>query len=351
MKRKQSMATYGHLYKLSYPVMEADVCQYCGNQNCLEWDHCPAITTAQLFVRSENIGFIKVLSCKECNLILSDKLIPDFPSRFYFVKEELLTRYKSDLINECRSSIYTNSETFKTFEEKFKALLYRIGFGLIKIEELSDKHIEILNLKTMSGITIIEHLSEIPGCGLLHISNITEEDQEQQDTCISDQDDDNKHQQENNYAPQNTQVNNTQLSQGIDFNQRLDEFKIFLRKQRIYTKYGYSNLLQKSPATQHFIDHPDYFFGCNWKELTSNVCVASKNGKTYNLDIIEKVITTDMINNEMIIDMYDLEDILYEFTISTRDEYQQFLNTLEEFDFRICFPTSPEVTYEEWIIW
>lgn len=351
MKRKQSMTTYGHLYKKTYPVMEADVCQYCGNQSSLEWDHCPAITTAQLFVRSENISFIKTLSCKECNLILSDKLIPDFPSRFYFVKEELLTRYKNDLINECRCSIKTNEETIITFEERFKALLYRIGFGLIKIEELSDKHIEILNLKTISGIAIIEHLSEISGCGSLHISNLTETNQEQQDSYIDDQNNGNEPQKNNNDDPQSTQANNSQLPQGLDFNQRLDEFKIFLRKQRIYTKYGYSTLLQTSLAKNHLIDHPDCSFGCNWEELTSNVYVTTENGKSYNLDTIEKIITTDMINNETMIDMYDLEDILHELTISTYDEYQQLLNTLEYFDFKICLPTNPEATYDEWIVW
>jgi len=103
--RKQSMAIYNQLYDKSYPVYEGEVCQYCGRDIDLSLDHVPAITTAHLYARNPDVKFILVWSCMECNQFLSNKLLPLFRERFFRIKEMLLKRYKTDILNEFRNGI------------------------------------------------------------------------------------------------------------------------------------------------------------------------------------------------------------------------------------------------------
>ena len=340
MKRKQSLSTYGHLYKRSYPVMNDERCQCCGEQAGLEWDHCPAITTAQLFVRNDKIRFIKVLLCKECNLILSDQLLPDFPSRFYTVKERLLERHKHDLISECRDNMVTTTESLRLADDKFNKLLHRIGFGLIKVDQLSGKHLAILNTETLSGTRIIDHLAAQPDCGLLSESNLTPEEDTQDN---------------NSHPPVDYQTHADTSTPHFALN-ALDDFKVFLRNNRVYTKNGYLHLLNndiKSLPALTLPEQPTQFFGCSWDELTANVCITTSTGLKYSLDLIEQYATSDLIAIKKSVGMYDMEELLDKLGITTREEYDQLWTALrvKRVDVVEILPNQPEAVYDDWLLW
>ncbi|WP_412496069.1 hypothetical protein [Vibrio cyclitrophicus] len=78
MNRKQAHAIYHQLYTKKYPVMEAEVCQYCGTDVDLSIDHVPALTTAQLYATRRDVDLILVVSCMECNQLLTNDLLPLF---------------------------------------------------------------------------------------------------------------------------------------------------------------------------------------------------------------------------------------------------------------------------------
>lgn len=334
MKRKQAMQIYGHLYKKNYPVMKDEVCQCCGVSTDLEWDHCPAITTAQLFARNDNIRFILVLLCKECNQSLSDKLLPDFPSRFYFCKEALLERYKGDLVSECRDNMTNTLESLKLADAKFTRLLDRIGFGLVKIDQLSDKHLAILNLETVSGYKIIDHLSERPGHGLLSESNLEEDNEDEPQT----QDD----------ADAQDEANRSGIPSGKKKPkfESLAAFKVFLRNELIYTKNGYETFLKEQRALAEQLQlpsEPTQYFNCDWQELTSDVVIVSESGNEYSLDTIEQYVTSDMVGVK-IIGKRNLVKLLDDLEIYTGDEYRDLWNALSvhTVDVVDCLPEEPE---------
>ncbi|CAM4460752.1 hypothetical protein [Shewanella livingstonensis] len=138
MDRKQSMAVYNSLYKKEYPLIQDEVCQCCGITSDLQIDHCPAITTAHLYVRNNNIPFIKILLCGECNRIASNRLLPRFTERFFTIKEKLLERYAKDLVNEFRDGIDYSDNYLIEADKKFELMLNRIGFGLLRGNRLAN---------------------------------------------------------------------------------------------------------------------------------------------------------------------------------------------------------------------
>lgn len=379
MKRKQAMQIYGHLYKKNYPVMKDEVCQCCGVSTDLEWDHCPAITTAQLFARNDNIRFILVLLCKECNQSLSDKLVPDFPSRFYFCKEALLERYKGDLVSECRNNMTNTLESLKLADAKFTRLLDRIGFGLVKIDQLSDKHLAILNLETVSGFKIIEHLSERPGHGLLSESNLDEDNEDDQDDqevedSVEDEDedeeeyeddeDDEDDEEEYEEKPKSKVVRQAVSKRPAEFYKKkqpwmdvttLEGFKVFLRNEWIYTKNGYAKFLSEKPKIaerMNLPNHPSLYFNCSWDALTSNVNIVTESGEQYSLDIIETYITSNMIGARLI-GKSDLVELLDKLDIISMDEYLELWHALKAHSVDVikCLPGEPESTYGDWDLW
>lgn len=150
MKRKQSLATYGHLYEKTYPIIEKEMCQYCGYSVGLSSDHVPAITTAQLYVRNPKIKFQLITSCQDCNSRLGAKLLPTFEDRFFYNKEDLLIKNKKKLKVEFRTLLDNSIEYLDSCDQKFNLMLDRIGFGLVKFTELSDDAQKVLEIKIES---------------------------------------------------------------------------------------------------------------------------------------------------------------------------------------------------------
>ncbi|MEF1338511.1 hypothetical protein REH81_17275, partial [Vibrio rotiferianus] len=123
MNRKQAHAIYHQLYTKKYPVIEAEICQYCGTDLDLSIDHVPAITTAQLYSTRRDIDFILVVSCMECNLLLTNDLLPLFNDRFFTLKERLLIRYKKELLNEFRNGLNWDAAYLEEADRKFINML------------------------------------------------------------------------------------------------------------------------------------------------------------------------------------------------------------------------------------
>jgi hypothetical protein len=167
MDRKQSMAVYNSLYTKEYPLIEDEVCQCCGVTSDLQIDHCPAITTAHLYVSNNDIPFIKILLCGECNRIASNRLLPRFTERFFTIKEKLLERHVKDLVNEFRTEMDYSEESLLKADKQFQQMLDRVGFGLLRVDLLSQEHQRILQLTTISGETIYSHLAHRSGGALL----------------------------------------------------------------------------------------------------------------------------------------------------------------------------------------
>lgn len=147
MERKQSHAIYHQLYSKCYPVMDAEVCQYCGTDIDLSVDHVPALTTAQLYASRKDIDFILIVSCMECNQLLSNDLLPLFNDRFFTLKERLLKRYKKDLLNEFRNGFNWSEEYLREADTKFNRMLDRIGFGMVRFSDLNEEAQATLALK------------------------------------------------------------------------------------------------------------------------------------------------------------------------------------------------------------
>ena len=103
MSRKTNLAIYNHLYHKKSPLLEDNVCQYCGTKRDLTIEHIPPISTAHLFVRNNKIKFWKIIACRECNLLISDQLIPTFADRFFQIKDLLIKKYEKHILREFRT--------------------------------------------------------------------------------------------------------------------------------------------------------------------------------------------------------------------------------------------------------
>lgn len=179
MNRKQAHAIYHQIYTKKYPVLEAEVCQYCGTDVDLSIDHVPALTTAQLYATRKDIDLILVVSCMECNQLLTNDLLPLFNDRFFTLKERLLRRYKKDLINEFRNGFNWDPEYLVEADQKFNNMLDRIGFGLVRFDELNEEAQSILALEVdCYEATLGQLIANRTGGGLLAHDNIKSEDTE-----------------------------------------------------------------------------------------------------------------------------------------------------------------------------
>ncbi|GGY95089.1 hypothetical protein [Shewanella fodinae] len=338
MSRKQAMKQYNQLYKRSWPVSDELICQCCGNSTNLEWDHCPAITTAHLFINNKKIKFILVLLCKECNLLLSNLLIPDFPSRFYYVKDELIKKYEKNLINERGENVsdFIDSE----FDcSAFSCLLGRISFGLLRFDQLSDNSQIILEKITVSGITVMEHLINSSNGKLIHESNLIEEDE-----VYHDEDGDLP-----NLNKEEVPFELVTFLEGNRFS--LNGFKLFLHDNYIYTQSGYNRFYDENVIWHDYLPvHPEKFFNCDWN-IFLDVFLISDKGSEFSLNILEKYITYDFVERREKLSLFDLEDLLNDLKISTKEEYNELIFALGGRDIIAGIPDEPENFYEDWILW
>ncbi|USR78201.1 hypothetical protein NGM67_10620 [Photobacterium damselae] len=150
MNRKQALQIFGHLYKKAYPMIKEERCQYCGYGINLSDDHIPAITTAHLYVRNPQAKFLLIKCCQSCNSSLSNRLIPTFEERFFFIKDNLLIKNKKKLKNEYRTSINSSADYFEQCDIDFNIMLDRIAFGLLKFSELSNEAQKVLEIEIES---------------------------------------------------------------------------------------------------------------------------------------------------------------------------------------------------------
>ncbi|WP_048618106.1 hypothetical protein, partial [Vibrio coralliirubri] len=98
-----------------------------------------ALTTAQLYATRRDVDLILVVSCIECNQLLTNDLLPLFNDRFFTLKERLLVTYKKDLLNEFRNGLNWDAVYLEEADRKFTHMLDRIGFGLVRFEDLNEE--------------------------------------------------------------------------------------------------------------------------------------------------------------------------------------------------------------------
>lgn len=227
MNRKQSLAMYNHRYVRIAPSGMTDCCQYCGSIYALTDDHIPAITTAQLFANNPNIKFMLVDACMECNLLLSDKLLPHFSDRFFDVKDTLLNRYKILIKNEFRTGFEKTSEDFDICDIEFYQMLDRIGFGLVKFQDLTDQ--DFLLYEFPDEERLVDKIADRSGGALLTSDyDVIPDEQEQEEDSDSD-----------NYCS-------------------LGEFKEELSERDIYTLDEYKAWNKAHPSTVFNLGLPNY---------------------------------------------------------------------------------------------
>jgi len=404
MDRKQAHAIYHQLYTKKYPVIEADICQYCGTDVDLSVDHVPALTTAQLYSTRKDIDFILVVSCMECNSILSNDLLPLFNDRFFTVKERLLRRYKKDLIHEFRNGFNWDPVYLAEADQKFNNMLDRIGFGLVRFDELDEESQSILALEVdCYEETLGQLIANRTGGGLLAHDNIKHEDTE--DDHIEEKCSYSKFLQVVNF--QNIQsllqyeswleehyenLKNYLLpdkptvfykkdwsdiwreSQELSVNQMPDSmderdycsFSEFIEvcvereieSQKDYVEWFDENLWG-AVISLDMPEAPQHIYGVTWKEILERAKYSeTKDEEEFDeeypedivskLDIFESLLSTNELEKDLIMLKGRFVKFLNEAELGTYEAYLEFLDAVKDDGLAIHFPKDPIKDYDDW---
>lgn len=137
MNRKQLYAQYNHLYKLYCPVDDLRyICFYCGLPAGTV-DHVPPLNrVTELKLIQNEIRYLKVPSCSECNLLATDELHDDIFIRQEFVKNKIKNKYKKYLKypdwndDEIHSLGYRMKQSVVALMELKYLIVYRLQYGL-----------------------------------------------------------------------------------------------------------------------------------------------------------------------------------------------------------------------------
>lgn len=93
--RNTLLAKYAALYRPA-PNCAEGVCAYCGLPADSK-DHVPSLSfvaeMGTMHCFDNKIPLVLVPSCRECNSILGNKLLPTFEERRHFIAKKLKTRY------------------------------------------------------------------------------------------------------------------------------------------------------------------------------------------------------------------------------------------------------------------
>lgn len=392
MKRKQAISIYHQLYNLKYPLIEQDLCQYCGASTDLSLDHIPAITTAHLYVRNLKVEFILVKSCMECNQLLSNKLLPTFNSRFFQVKDDLIKKNRKNLINQFRNGMNFNASYLENADRDFFRLIDRIGFGLINFNELCDEAINILKTKidaydaSLANIIasrfsgLVYHEEEDYGSGtavsyntlLQFIKFFKVTDNIDFEYVVKDN---------SNVArlygiPEKPVVhfrkswseiiNSAKLVQiELDFTDHesicnIDEFVEVLSDYKIGNKEEYNKWFQKNRNGLAFSlmmpEFPEKVFNKGWEYFSfmqsSNVSMYAEDD-SFNFKLNERLSLLDDLlidrvrNNQAIIPASTMR-VFIEAGSFDEHSYHEFVDNISGHELRVHLPDNPEKHYKNW---
>lgn len=404
MNRKQAHAIYHQLYTKKYPVIEAEICQYCGTDLDLSIDHVPAITTAQLYSTRRDIDFILVVSCMECNLLLTNDLLPLFNDRFFTLKERLLIRYKKELLNEFRNGLNWDAAYLEEADRKFINMLDRIGFGLVRFEELNEEALEILALKVdCYEETLGQLIANRTGGGLLAHDNIKPEESE--DESLEERCSYAKFLQIVKFLNIQTQVKyEVWLDENFEdlkayllpeipsafykkdwseiwkeaeelivdqmpepMGERdycsLDEFievlvERSIESQRDYVEWFDENLWG-AVISLDMPEAPEYIYGLTWKELLKLAQAAESDFEekiedeypldvVSKLDVFESLLSPNELEFDKIMHRGRFVRFLEQAELSTYESYREFLDLVKQDSLAVHFPANPIEEYTDW---
>lgn len=407
MNRKQAHAIYHQLYTKKYPVMETEVCQYCGTDVDLSIDHVPALTTAQLYATRRDIDFILVVSCMECNQLLTNDLLPLFNDRFFTLKERLLVRHKKELLNEFRNGLNWDAVYLEEADRKFTHMLDRIGFGLVRFEDLNEEAQGILALQVdCYNETLGQLIANRSGGGLLAYDNIKPDENEGEaleERCsyakflqiikfrnIQSQIkyevwiDENFESLKDYLLPEvpsafykkdwsyiwkeADELIVDHMPEPMDERDycSLDEFIEVLAQrsidsQRDYMEWFDENLWGAVMALD-MPEAPEHIYGLTWKEILKlSKKIESEQVENFEdeypedivakLDIFESLLTPTELDLNKIIHKGRFLKFLKKTEFSTYESYCDFLDIIKGDGLAIHFPTNPIKDYDDWNGW
>jgi len=98
MKRKDLRSIYQERYSEISAVQLECVgrCYYCGDTAEVK-DHYPPLSTADCFSVEDDIDWLLVPSCSECNLLAGSEPHNTLEERREYIQEKLKSRYKKEL--------------------------------------------------------------------------------------------------------------------------------------------------------------------------------------------------------------------------------------------------------------
>lgn len=132
-ERQRLLKIHGSKYKVHrHETIYRNVCFYC-SEPADTVDHCPPINAVEEYSKEywkrEQIPFVTVWSCRNCNSVLGSKLLFSLYERTQYIEDKLLNKYdKAHTLwtdEEIKELGYSLQTSVKASIEKSKVLLHR----------------------------------------------------------------------------------------------------------------------------------------------------------------------------------------------------------------------------------